>query len=59
MLRPGGVLAYATCSLLSRENGDQVRAFLRRHSGFNLESERRFTPLQDGDGFYLALIHGK
>lgn len=59
MLRPGGVLAYATCSLLNRENGDQVRAFLRRHPGFNLDCERRFTPLQDGDGFYLALIHGK
>ena len=58
MLRKGGVLAYATCSLLSRENGDQVRAFLRRHPGFALERELRFTPLQDGDGFYLALIYG-
>jgi 16S rRNA (cytosine967-C5)-methyltransferase len=59
MLRPGGVLAYATCSLLSRENSGQVHAFLQRHPGFRLEGERHFTPLQEGDGFYLALIYGK
>lgn len=58
MLRPGGVLAYATCSLLDRENAGQVRAFLARHPGWTLALDRVFTPLQDGDGFYLALIHG-
>lgn len=59
LLHPGGVLAYATCSLLDRENGHQVRAFLRRYSGWNLLDEQCFTPLQEGDGFYLALIYGK
>lgn len=59
MLQEGGVIAYATCSLLQRENGDQARAFLRRHPGFSLGRELTFTPLQEGDGFYLALIHGK
>jgi 16S rRNA (cytosine967-C5)-methyltransferase len=58
MLRRGGVLAYATCSLLRRENGDQVRAFLARHPGWRLHSDRTWTPLQGGDGFYLAIIHG-
>jgi 16S rRNA (cytosine967-C5)-methyltransferase len=58
MLRPGGVLAYVTCSLLSRENGAQARAFLDRHPGWQLDSERTLTPLQGGDGFYLALFHG-
>lgn len=29
-VRPGGVLAYATCSILKVENGDQVSAFLER-----------------------------
>jgi 16S rRNA (cytosine967-C5)-methyltransferase len=52
------VLAYATCSLLERENGDQVRAFLDRHPGWRLEKDLRFTPLSGGDGFYLAIIHG-
>jgi 16S rRNA (cytosine967-C5)-methyltransferase len=58
MLRPGGVLAYATCSLLARENGDQVAAFLSRHPGWRLHRDQSFTPLQGGDGFYIALIHG-
>ncbi|MCS0504330.1 RsmB/NOP family class I SAM-dependent RNA methyltransferase [Ancylobacter mangrovi] len=33
-VKPGGRLAYITCSLLDEENVDQVRAFLGRHSGF-------------------------
>lgn len=56
MVAPGGALAYATCSLLEVENGDQAQAFLARHSGWRLEQERRFTPLDGGDGFYLALL---
>lgn len=56
MLRRGGVLAYATCSLLKRENGDQSRAFLARHHGWSLQSELHLTPLQGGDGFYLAIL---
>lgn len=58
MLRKGGVLAYATCSLLRVENQDQVRAFLDRHPGWRLEREQSFTPLQGGDGFYLSLLCG-
>lgn len=56
MLRRGGVLAYATCSLLKRENGDQARAFRARHHGWSLQSELHLTPLQGGDGFYLAIM---
>ncbi len=58
MLRQGGVLAYVTCSLLQRENGDQVRDFLSRHPGWRLDREQSLTPLQGGDGFYLSIIHG-
>ena len=56
MVLAGGRLAYATCSLLERENGGQVRAFLSRTLGWRLEHELRLTPLQGGDGFYLALL---
>lgn len=56
MLRPGAVLGYATCSLLQAENGAQVAAFLGRHAGWRLEAERRFTPLEGGDGFYAAVL---
>jgi 16S rRNA (cytosine967-C5)-methyltransferase len=33
-LKPGGRVAYVTCSVLDAENGAQVRGFLERHSGF-------------------------
>ena len=56
MVRPQGWLAYATCSLLDRENRLQVRALLARDSGWVLTRELRLTPLQGGDGFYLALL---
>ncbi len=34
LVRPGGRIAYVTCSLLDEENGARVRAFLARHPGF-------------------------
>jgi len=55
-LRPGGRLAYATCSLLEEENRRVVDRFLGDAPSFELEAERRLTPLDGGDGFYVALI---
>lgn len=37
LVRPGGVLVYATCSLEPEENGGQVAAFLERSPGFEAE----------------------
>lgn len=51
-----GILAYVTCSLLEAENHNQVAAFLARNSGWKLQSDHRLTPLDGGDGFYLALL---
>jgi 16S rRNA (cytosine967-C5)-methyltransferase len=34
LVKPGGRIAYVTCSVLMEENGDQVRDFLARHTGF-------------------------
>ncbi|MDP3195806.1 RsmB/NOP family class I SAM-dependent RNA methyltransferase [Tabrizicola sp.] len=56
MVGAAGWLAYATCSLLPRENRAQVEAFLTRHPGWRLQRDHAFTPLQGGDGFYLALL---
>ena len=36
LVRIGGRLVYATCSLLPEENEDQVTAFLARHTGFRI-----------------------
>jgi 16S rRNA (cytosine967-C5)-methyltransferase len=56
MLGPGGVLGYATCSMIEAENGAQVAGFLERHPGWTLMAERRFTPMEGGDGFYGAVL---
>jgi len=34
LVKPGGLLAYITCSVFARENADQVQAFLERNLGF-------------------------
>ena len=37
LVKPGGRLAYITCSVLPSENRDQVDAFLARHPEFKLD----------------------
>ena len=37
LVKPGGRIAYATCSVLAEENGDRVQAFLARHPEFSVE----------------------
>ena len=54
LVRPGGTLAYMTCSVLKRENGDQIAEFLRKHSEYELVHERTFVLGPNGDGFYAA-----
>jgi len=36
MVKPGGRIAYITCSVLSEENSEQVRSFLARHPEFSV-----------------------
>lgn len=50
----GGGLAYVTCSLLAVENQAQITAFHRRHEGWKTIAQRQFTPLDGGDGFFVA-----
>ncbi len=37
LVKPGGRIAYVTCSVLAEENGDQVRGFIGRHGDFSVE----------------------
>ena len=37
MLKPGGRIAYITCSVLPPENSEQVRAFVARHPEFSVQ----------------------
>ena len=56
MLRPGGTLVYATCSIFKSENEDQVAWFLENHPDYVLEVEKRLNPGKDNDGFYMARL---
>jgi 16S rRNA (cytosine967-C5)-methyltransferase len=42
--------------MLQNENEDQVANFLNENKGFNCLFQRRFSPLEGGDGFFLALL---
>ncbi|EAR14486.1 putative sun protein [Robiginitalea biformata HTCC2501] len=60
LLKPGGKLVYATCSILPGENEQQVARFLDSGAGqaFRLEEEHRILACESGfDGFYLALLN--
>ena len=56
-LRDGGIMVYSTCTLLPRENGENVARFLATHPDFTLLRETTLTPDVDGtDGFYFAVL---
>lgn len=59
LCKENGLMVYATCSLLHRENEEQVKWFLASDVGANweLEKELRVWPHKDGfDGFYAARL---
>lgn len=56
LVAPRGTLAYATCSLLREENETQIAAFLARNPAWSCTQMQRFSPLQGGDGFFVALL---
>lgn len=71
LVKPGGILVYAVCSLLAREGAAQAAAFLSRHSGFVPEDigmdvgrldgvGRLLTPGHDRtDGFFIARFRAR
>ena len=68
LVKPGGTLVYAVCSILTREGAGQVEAFLGRHSSWAMHDVpdsfgrsdgggRLLTPRHDGtDGFFVARL---
>jgi 16S rRNA (cytosine967-C5)-methyltransferase len=57
LVKKGGKLVYATCSILPSENEEQVAAFLENNPNFSLVNENKVSPSKSGyDGFYMALL---
>ena len=56
LLKPGGKLLYATCSVFPEENSAQIDAFLVRQAGVERVHEEQLLPQLENDGFYYALL---
>jgi 16S rRNA (cytosine967-C5)-methyltransferase len=62
IVKPGGKLVYATCSVLPSENQEQVEKFLKTEIGqqFTFVKDRKILASESGfDGFYMALLERK
>jgi len=68
LLKPGGMLVYATCSVLPQENAEQITAFVARQTDVQLKSikvdwgvpaaagQQVLTGSSGMDGFYYACL---
>jgi 16S rRNA (cytosine967-C5)-methyltransferase len=56
VLRPGGKLLYATCSVFPRENQRQIRGFLARQPAAGIIHEEQILPDAERDGFFYCLL---
>ena len=57
MLKVGGILVYATCSILPSENNLQIDLFLKNNPNFEFIKDRKlFAYKDDFDGFYMAKL---
>ena len=62
IVKPGGKLVYATCSILPSENQEQIKKFLTTDIGsqFSFVKENKVLASDSGfDGFYMALLERK
>ena len=61
LVKEGGSLVYATCSILPSENEQQVQHFLASEAGkrFTLVEQHKISATQGYDGFYMAALRVK
>ena len=57
LVKPSGVIVYATCSLLPSEGPQQLIALAQRRPGWKAEIVQTMTPYRDRtDGFFVARL---
>lgn len=56
LVKPGGRMLLATCSLFHEENDGQLQDFLARHADAACRRSETLLPNERQDGFYYALL---
>ena len=56
LVSDGGILAYATCSILNAENAQQIDRFLAENSDWKVLNSAFYLPDADGDGFFVTIL---
>ena len=69
VVKPGGLLVYATCSLFKAEGEEQIKNFIKSHPHFvrvalpestqawqTKDGDIRTTPLDGLDGFFMSVL---
>lgn len=62
MVKAGGKMVYATCSVLPSENEEQLQRFLDSEAGkdWTLGSQQSYWPHREGfDGFFISVLERK
>jgi 16S rRNA (cytosine967-C5)-methyltransferase len=66
MLKPGGLMVYATCSIMPSENQKQIEKFLQKNGEafvcqqmINIDPGGSTSPDVSGDGFFAAVLERK
>ncbi len=59
IVKTGGLLVYATCSILPSENQNQIEEFLATNDNFSFIEEKKIMPSEGFDGFYMAVLERK
>ena len=59
IIKKGGQMVYATCSILPSENTLQTKNFIEKNPEYELIGEEKIMPSHGYDGFYMALIQRK
>lgn len=59
LVKPSGLLVYATCTIEPEENQERVQAFLNQHDAFSVESAEAFVPDEcvTDEGYFASLPH--
>jgi 16S rRNA (cytosine967-C5)-methyltransferase len=56
LVADGGLLVYATCSVLDCENEERIDVFLSKNPDWSKLRAEQVLPSMDGDGFFFAFL---